>query len=89
MSLSQLLKKRVYFLKLDMCFVFRKYPNDNFVSAIKSTGWMILFDDSIHNFTNGLALNVAFSHNIFLGIATTIAVTFYRLRHEIGKLNRN
>lgn len=45
---------------------------------------MVLFDDSIHNFANGLAINAAFSHNILFGVTTTIAVTFYRLRHEIG-----
>lgn len=45
---------------------------------------MNLVADSIHNFTDGLAIGVAYLAGIQIGIATTLAVVFHEIPHEMG-----
>ncbi|XP_051819062.1 zinc transporter ZIP5 [Antechinus flavipes] len=46
--------------------------------------WMVLLGDGLHNFTDGLAIGVAFSDGFSSGISTTLAVLCHELPHELG-----
>ncbi|MBI4725712.1 ZIP family metal transporter [candidate division TA06 bacterium] len=47
-------------------------------------GAMILIGDSLHNFVDGVAIAVAFSGSIPLGIATSVAVIAHEVPQEVG-----
>lgn len=46
--------------------------------------YIILFGDSMHNFIDGTIIAASFLINIPIGIATTVAVIFHEIPHEIG-----
>ena len=47
-------------------------------------GTLILFGDSLHNFVDGIAIAVAFTSSISLGITTSVAVIAHEVPQEIG-----
>jgi zinc and cadmium transporter len=47
-------------------------------------GTLILFGDSLHNFVDGVAISVAFTTSISLGITTSLAVITHEVPQEIG-----
>ncbi len=47
-------------------------------------GPMIIIGDSIHNFVDGVAIAVAFSASLPLGIATAVAVVTHEVPQEVG-----
>jgi len=47
-------------------------------------GTMILIGDSIHNFVDGVAIAVAFTASLPLGIATAVAVVTHEVPQEVG-----
>ncbi len=51
---------------------------------IKTTGWVILMSDVIHNFADGMAVGASFSQSIRLGFSTSIAVIVHEVPHELG-----
>lgn len=53
---------------------------------IESKGFMILIGDMLHNFIDGLAIGVSFSHSLAKGFTTTIGVIAEEVPHEIGDL---
>lgn len=46
--------------------------------------YIILFGDAVHNFIDGLIIAASFLVSIPVGIATTVAVVFHEIPHEMG-----
>lgn len=53
-------------------------------SQIKSFGYLSLYADSLHNFTDGILIGAAWMFNAEVGMATTIAVILHEIPQEIG-----
>lgn len=51
---------------------------------IKSFGYLSLYADSLHNFTDGILIGAAWMFNAEVGMATTIAVILHEIPQEIG-----
>lgn len=47
-------------------------------------GWMNLLGDGVHNFLDGLVLAAAFTQDLGLGLATTVAVVLHEIPQELG-----
>lgn len=48
------------------------------------SGWMIIFGDSFHNFTDGVIIASAFLTDVKLGVVTSIAIIAHEIPQEIG-----
>ena len=48
------------------------------------TGWMIIFGDSFHNFTDGVIIAGAFLADVKLGVVTSLAIIAHEIPQEIG-----
>lgn len=53
-------------------------------SQLKASGWLNLFADSMHNFTDGIAIGASFASGHGLAYATFLSVIFHEIPHEIG-----
>lgn len=51
---------------------------------IRPMGYLILYADAIHNFTDGIIIAASYLISIPVGIATTIAVILHEIPQEIG-----
>lgn len=51
---------------------------------VKSFGYLSLYADSLHNFTDGILIGAAWMVNTEVGMATTIAVILHEIPQEIG-----
>jgi len=52
--------------------------------AIHPVGYMNLLADGAHNFIDGAIIGASYVVSIHLGIATTLAVIFHEIPHELG-----
>jgi zinc and cadmium transporter len=48
------------------------------------SGWMIVFGDSFHNFTDGVMIAGAFLADVKLGVVTSLAIIAHEIPQEIG-----
>ena len=53
-------------------------------SEIKISGYLNLFADSLHNFTDGLAIGSTYLLGRKVGAITTMTIFFHEIPHEIG-----
>ena len=53
-------------------------------SKLQGSGWLNLLADSLHNFTDGIAIGASFASGQGLAMATFISVIFHEIPHEIG-----
>uniref|UniRef100_A0A5K3EHM3 Zinc transporter ZIP10 n=1 Tax=Mesocestoides corti TaxID=53468 RepID=A0A5K3EHM3_MESCO len=56
----------------------------NLPRSMASVAWMVIMGDGLHNFTDGMAIGIAFAVSIAGGISTTVAVFCHELPHELG-----
>jgi len=60
-------------------------PADHAVdSASPATAWMVVIGDAFHNFTDGLAIAVAFLADPRLGVVTAVAIIAHEIPQELG-----
>jgi zinc and cadmium transporter len=52
--------------------------------SIHPVGYMNLFADGVHNFIDGTIIGASYLVSLPVGIATTLAVIFHEIPHELG-----
>lgn len=72
-----------FFIEKIICWNHQHHA-DKSKHTIHKFVYMILIGDSVHNFIDGLAIGASFLAGIPVGIATTLAVIFHEIPHEIG-----
>ena len=56
----------------------------NWKDKLSSSGWLNLLADTMHNFTDGIAIGASFASGKGLALATFISVILHEIPHEIG-----
>jgi len=51
---------------------------------VRVSGYLNLFADFFHNFTDGLAIGASFLAGKNIGLVTTVTILFHEIPHEIG-----
>jgi zinc and cadmium transporter len=52
--------------------------------SIRPVGYMNLFADGVHNMIDGMIIGASYSVSLRVGVATTTAVVFHEIPHEMG-----
>jgi len=53
-------------------------------NKLRAAGWLNLLADSMHNFTDGIALGASFASGSGLALPTFLSVILHEIPHEIG-----
>lgn len=53
-------------------------------SSVKTYGYLSLYADGIHNFTDGILIAIAWMHSTEVGIASTFAILLHEIPQEIS-----
>jgi zinc and cadmium transporter len=51
---------------------------------VDAVGYMNLFADGVHNMIDGMIIGASYAMSLRIGIATTTAVVFHEIPHELG-----
>eukprot|EP00095_Tigriopus_kingsejongensis_P001093 maker-scaffold193_size270907-snap-gene-1.21 protein:Tk01093 transcript:maker-scaffold193_size270907-snap-gene-1.21-mRNA-1 annotation:"histidine-rich membrane protein ke4 homolog 2-like" len=62
----------------------KKEPQVKEVEEVRVAGYLNLFADFFHNFTDGLAIGASFLAGRSIGWVTTFTILFHEIPHEIG-----
>jgi zinc and cadmium transporter len=65
-------------------FALWRHCHEQLCEVHTRAGTMILIGDSIHNFVDGVAIAIAFTQSVPLGIATSVAVIAHEVPQEVG-----
>ncbi|HXT56191.1 MAG TPA: ZIP family metal transporter [Candidatus Eisenbacteria bacterium] len=52
--------------------------------GVHPVGYMNLVADGAHNFIDGVIIGASYAINLHVGLATTLAVVFHEIPHELG-----
>ncbi|HEY1232367.1 MAG TPA: ZIP family metal transporter [Candidatus Binatia bacterium] len=52
--------------------------------GVHPVGYMNLLADGAHNFIDGVIIGASYAINLHVGLATTLAVVFHEIPHELG-----
>merc|ERR1719515_15283 len=62
----------------------KEEPKEDEEGEIQIAGYLNLFADCFHNFTDGLAIGASFLAGDSIGMITTLSILFHEIPHEIG-----
>jgi len=62
----------------------KEEPKEEEEGEIQIAGYLNLFADCFHNFTDGLAIGASFLAGDSIGMITTLSILFHEIPHEIG-----
>lgn len=74
----------VIFLVMERLIHSHGSHDETHLHKIKSFGYLSLYADSLHNFTDGILIGAAWMVNFEVGFATTVAVILHEIPQEIG-----
>lgn len=60
------------------------HAHEEHEEKVHSVAYLTIFGDALHNFIDGLVIAASFLVSTELGIATTFAVLFHEIPHEVG-----
>ena len=72
------------FFVLEKFLLWRHRHDIDSEEAIHQVGYMNLFADGVHNFIDGMIIGASYLVGHSVGIATTLAVMFHEIPHEMG-----
>jgi zinc and cadmium transporter len=72
------------FLILEKFLLWRHRHDLESGHSIHPVGYMNLFADGVHNFIDGMIIGASYMVSLQVGMATTLAVVFHEIPHEMG-----
>jgi zinc and cadmium transporter len=72
------------FFILEKFLLWRHQHTLEFSNAIRPMGYMNLFADGVHNLIDGMIIGASYTVSLQVGFATTMAVIFHEIPHELG-----